>query len=207
MGGSRLLVMATKNPGKVREMRELLADSGWRVVPLSDEVPTYEETGETFAANARGKAVFYAALTDRPTLADDSGLEIDALGGEPGVRSARYIDPEISQRRRNAAVLEKLADLPPERRGARFVCHLALAVPGRVVHETTGTCEGIIAPDPRGDGGFGYDPIFLLPDLDRTFAEIDRAEKSRRSHRGEAVRTMVEFLRDWEPEDPGGRVS
>jgi XTP/dITP diphosphohydrolase len=197
---SRLL-LATTNPGKVAEIAELLSETDWQVVPLPEGVPEYEETGATFADNARGKALFYSQWTGLPALADDSGIEIDALGGEPGVYSARYVDPDIPQSRRNEVVIERLAGLPPEERGARFVCHLVLAVGDRVVHETSGTCEGIIADALRGEGGFGYDPIFLVPELGRTFAELSRDQKSALSHRGRAVRPMVEFLRRWRPAD------
>lgn len=191
------LVFATRNEGKAAELAELLTGSGWRIERLPEGVEDYEETGATFADNARGKALHAAALLDVPVLADDSGLEIDALGGEPGVRSARYIDPAMTQAQRNDAVLERLRDVPAAGRTARFVCHLVLAEGERVVHETTGRCEGVIADRPRGEGGFGYDPIFLVPELDLTFAEITRAEKSRRSHRGRAVHAMATFLRDW----------
>lgn len=188
------LVFATRNEGKVAELAELLAGSGWRIERLPEDLDDYQETGDTFAANARGKALHAAARLDVPVLADDSGLQIDALGGEPGVRSARYIDPAMTPAGRNDAVLERLRDVPAGGRTARFVCHLVLAEGDRVVHETTGWCEGVIAGEPRGEGGFGYDPIFLVPELGLTFAEMPRAEKSRRSHRGQAVRAMARFL-------------
>lgn len=195
----RRLLLATTNPGKVAEIATMLSETDWQVVALPDDVPEYDETGDTFAANARGKALFYARWTGLPALADDSGIEVDALGGEPGVYSARYIDPDIPQARRNEAVVDRLRGVPPERRGARFVCHLVLALGDRVVHETTGTCEGRIADAPRGEQGFGYDPVFLVPELGRTFAELSREQKSALSHRGRAVRPMVEFLRHWNP--------
>lgn len=195
----RRLIFATGNPGKVREMRDLLADQDWEVEALPEDTETFEETGSSFAENARGKALFASERTPWPVLADDSGLVIDALDGEPGVRSARYIDPEISQEERNRRVLEKLEGVPPEERTARFVCHLVLARRGEVVHETTGTCEGRIHDRQAGDGGFGYDPIFLVPELDRTFAQIPRKEKSARSHRGRAARDMARFLAGWDP--------
>lgn len=199
MNPERRLVFATRNEGKVVEMLALLESSRWAVERLSDDVGEYEETGATFADNARGKALFAAAALEAPVLADDSGLEIDALGGEPGVRSARYLDERMSPSERNLAVLEKLANTPAELRTARFVCHLTLAHGDRIVHETTGVCEGSIGRQQRGDQGFGYDPIFVVPDLGATFAEIDRAQKSARSHRGIAVRAMAEFLRTWQP--------
>ena len=189
------LLVATRNRGKVDEIDALLDGASWRLEPLPAEIPDYEETGVTFAENARGKAIFYSSRTGLLALADDSGLEVDALGGEPGVRSARYIDAAMPQAQRNLEVLERLRGIPDADRSARFVCHLALALEREVLHETTGTCEGRIAAAPRGSGGFGYDPIFLIPRLDRTFAELSRDEKSSMSHRGKAVREMVEFLR------------
>jgi len=180
-------------------MLALLDSSPWTVERLPGEVGEYEETGETFADNARGKALFAAAVLALPVLADDSGLEIDALGGEPGVRSARYLDETMSQARRNQAILERMRGIPPGLRRARFVCHLALAHGGEIIHETTGVCEGTIGIEPRGQGGFGYDPIFVVPELDATFAEIGREQKSARSHRGRAVRAMADFLRTWNP--------
>jgi XTP/dITP diphosphohydrolase len=195
----RTLILATRNAGKVREMEALLAGSAWSLERLPEEIGELTETGATFAANAREKALFAAARLPYPVLADDSGLQIDALGGEPGVRSARYIDPDLDPAARNRAVLDKLREVPDAQRTARFVCHLVLAHDGAVVHEVTGTCEGTIARQPRGNGGFGYDPIFVVPELGRTFAEISREEKSSRSHRGVAARAMAAFLRDWRP--------
>ncbi len=196
----RRLLIATRNAGKVAELRELLSGTGWQLSPLPEGAPVYEETGATFADNARGKALFYAAHTGLPALADDSGLVVDALGGEPGVHSARYLDPDMPQPERNRALLERLRHVPGPDRTARFVCHLALALPdGRLVHETTGVCEGLIATEPRGQGGFGYDPIFFSPEAGRTFAQLSRAHKSALSHRGRAVRAMARFLRGWDP--------
>lgn len=194
------LVFATRNEGKVAELVDLLRPTAWAVDPMPAQIEEYEETGATFAENARGKALHAADRLDRPVLADDSGLEIDALDGAPGVQSARYVDPDLTPAQRNAAVLDRLRAVPDGERGARFVCHLVLAHGGAVVHETTGTCEGVIGRAPSGDGGFGYDPIFVVPELDATFAQISREAKAERSHRGRAVRAMVEFLRTWEPE-------
>ena len=195
------LVVATRNPGKLEEMRELLGVTDWDVEELPADVPEYEETGSTFAENARGKALHASNFTDLPVLADDSGLEIDVLGGEPGVHSARYIDPTADQDKRNRAVLEKLQDVPPDQRAARFICHLVLAHRGRVIFETEGRCEGFITQEPRGTGGFGYDPIFRVQGLERTFAELTSEEKSARSHRGAAARAMAIRLADWSPVD------
>jgi len=193
------LLIATSNPGKLVEMRELLAETPWEIVGLPSDAPDFEETGLTFAENARDKALYRSLLTDVPVVADDSGLVIDALGGEPGVHSARYLDPDMAQGDRNRAVLTKLAGLAPEERTARFICHLVLAYRGEIVHETEGTCEGRIAEEERGRTGFGYDPIFLVPELGLTFAEISPAEKDARSHRGEAARALASFLPDWRP--------
>lgn len=196
---TRRLIFATRNEGKVGELMALLQDSAWSVDRLPERIAEYEETGDTFADNARGKALFAAAHVDTPVLADDSGLEIDALGGEPGVHSARYIDAELAPAERNAAVLDKLRQTPESQRSARFVCHLVLAFGSAVIHETTGVCAGTIGFEARGDGGFGYDPIFVVPDLGTSFAEMSRRQKSARSHRGKAVRAMAAFLRTWKP--------
>ena len=193
------LLVATSNPGKLVEMRELLAKTPWEIEGLAADAPDFEETGHTFADNARDKALYRSRLTDAPVVADDSGLVIDALGGEPGVHSARYLDPDMAQGDRNRAVLAKLEGLAPEERTARFICHLVLAHRGELVHETVGSCEGRIAEEERGRTGFGYDPIFLVPELGLTFAEIPAAEKDARSHRGEAARAMAEFLAGWRP--------
>jgi len=197
MAGS--LLIATHNVGKVREISALLADTPWHCVGLPAGTPDFPEDGETFAENARGKALFYAGRAGLPALADDSGLIVDALGGEPGLYSARYIDPTITQVERNRRVLGKLADTPMGSRSARFACHLVLALREHVVHETTGTCEGTITQQTHGDGGFGYDPIFQPAGHELTFAQIDRDAKSRISHRGRAVRAMISFLQTWDP--------
>jgi XTP/dITP diphosphohydrolase len=193
------LLVATSNPGKLVEMRELLGKPPWQIEGLPADAPEFEETGSTFAENARAKALFRSGSTDVPVIADDSGLVIDALGGEPGIHSARYLDPEMAQTDRNRAVIAKLAGMTAEERTARFVCHLVLAYRGEIIHETVGTCEGLIAERERGRDGFGYDPIFLVPDLDLTFAEIPAAEKDARSHRGIAAREMEKFLASWRP--------
>ncbi len=198
------LLIGTHNHGKIEEISALLEGGPWRCRPLPEDASEYPEAGTTFEDNARGKALFYARLTGLITLADDSGLEIDALDGEPGVYSARYIDPNLSQQQRNHAVLERLANVAPPDRQARFVCHAALARPDGLVHECRGTCSGSITRQPRGEGGFGYDPIFQCTGDERTFAQLSRQEKSRRSHRGKAITAMIEFLRDWTPTDQAG---
>ncbi|MCL4396007.1 MAG: XTP/dITP diphosphatase [Chloroflexi bacterium] len=195
-GHTRLLI-ATHNRGKVAEYQELLAGLPFELVSLdqvgiADEV---EENGSTFAENARAKAVEYARRSGMPALADDSGLEVDALGGEPGVRSNRYAGPNKSDADRNAFLLDKLREVPRARRTARFRCVIAIAAPGRAVHESEGTCEGVIEFAPRGSNGFGYDPIFYFPELDATMAELPAEVKNRVSHRGRAVQRAREILR------------
>ena len=183
------IVVATGNPGKLREIRQVLVGLPVRVAPLADFAPADEpeETGETFADNARAKALYYARATGQWCLADDSGLVVDALGGAPGVRSARYAAERIPpgadrptvDAANNAKLLSELADLADEGRTARFVCHLALADAETVLLEATGTVEGRILRQGRGSNGFGYDPFFYLPDLGRTAAELLPERKRR----------------------------
>jgi XTP/dITP diphosphohydrolase len=192
----RPLLIATTNTGKIRELSELLQDREFRIMSLSDfpQTPaTVEETGATFAENALIKAEHYYAATGLLTLADDSGLEVDALGGRPGVYSARYGGEGLSESQQVMLLLDELKDRPQEERSARFVCSIAIVGPG--IRQTfEGRCEGVIAFEPRGSGGFGYDPVFLDLELGRTFAELTRQEKARRSHRGKALREAVTFL-------------
>jgi len=160
------------------------------------------ETGATFAENARRKALYYARATGLWCLADDSGLVVDALDGEPGVHSARYaaerFTPDADRRQRDAAntakLLEALENVPDNRRGARFICHLALAEPGAVLLETAAAVEGVITAAPTGDNGFGYDPVFLVPRLGRTIAEMPADLKNSLSHRGQAARQFAQLL-------------
>ena len=192
----RRLVLATRNPGKVREIRRALKGLPLRVVGL-DEVPagaTPRETGLTFAENARLKAVSYSRRWPDLTLAEDSGLEVDALGGAPGVRSARFSAPRPSDDRNIRKVLRLLGPAPAAARKARFVCVMALAERGRVVAEFRGQVRGRIAAEPRGRSGFGYDPVFFYPPLGRTFAELGPRAKNAVSHRGRAVRRLRRFL-------------
>jgi len=192
----RILVMATRNAGKVDEIRRLLDGMDLDVRSLADfpGVPEVVEDGETFRDNALKKALTVSAATGCLALADDSGLEVDALGGAPGVRSARFAGEAASDAENNAKLLELLAGLPEERRTARFRCVLVLADPsGRRVF-AQGACEGRITVKPAGTGGFGYDPVFFVPALGRTMAELEPAEKNRISHRGEALRRLIEVL-------------
>ncbi len=186
------IVVATRNPGKVREFRALLQPAGWEPLGLSDLsiLRDVAETGGSFAENARLKALVYAEETDLPVLADDSGLEVFALGGKPGIESARYAGPGASDRDRVRKLLAALERTRADR-AARFVCALALARRGEIIMEAQGECCGEIAFEPRGTHGFGYDPIFWFPDLGKTFAELDEAEKNRYSHRAHAVRALL----------------
>jgi XTP/dITP diphosphohydrolase len=192
-------LLATNNPHKLDEFREIFSDLPVRLVSLSDihlaiEV---EETGSTFAENAALKARTYAEMSHMLTLADDSGLEIDALKGAPGVYSARYLGSETSYEERFRVILEQMKDLPFDRRNARFRCVIALADPSGTIRSVEGVVEGVIADYPRGSHGFGYDPIFLLPELGKTFAELEPEYKNRISHRARAARLARRLLEDW----------
>ncbi|MEL6543561.1 MAG: RdgB/HAM1 family non-canonical purine NTP pyrophosphatase [Myxococcota bacterium] len=190
--------MATGNAHKLREVREMLAPLGFEVMGCGD-VEGYEvvEDGETFEANALKKANTLSSLVGAPAIADDSGIEVDALDGRPGVYSARYAGVEGPGQ--DQANLEKLVvelrDVPEEQRGARYVCALAYVIPNHSPRVFHGTLEGRIIDTPRGEGGFGYDPIFLLPDRGLTAAQISAEEKHAISHRGKAVRAFVESLK------------
>ena len=195
-----ILLIATTNKGKVAEIANLLEGLNCRVIGLEDLPqipPPVEETGTTFVANAIIKADYYHAVTGMLTLADDSGLEVDALDGRPGVYSARYGAEGMSSADQIALLLEEMKDAPEEKRKARFVCAIALVGPpdGGAIRQTfEGRCEGRIAFKPRGDGGFGYDPIFIDEEFGRTFAELTPEEKSSRSHRGKALRAAIKYL-------------
>lgn len=186
------LLFATRNKGKVAELQQLIGDL-LEIVSLDafPEVGEVEETGATFEENARLKAVEYARATKLPALADDSGLTVEALHGRPGVRSARYVEGSDEDRVR--AVLKELEGVPAEERGAAFVCVLCLALPDGQTFTSHGVVRGRLTLAPRGAGGFGYDPIFELPD-GRTTAELTREEKARISHRGQAFRMILPRL-------------
>lgn len=188
------ILLATRNPGKVKEFAPYFTRIGWQLQGLPSDAPTVEEDGTTFAENAQKKADTIVRLYGMPTLADDSGLEVDALGGRPGVYSARYAGEEASDEMNNEKLLRELADVPAEHRTARFVCVLALAIPGRKTLLFRGECEGRILRDPRGDGGFGYDPLFYLPHLGKSMAELTLDEKNQISHRAKAMKKLTETL-------------
>jgi XTP/dITP diphosphohydrolase len=195
------LLIATSNQGKLREFRTL-APNGVELVSLADlGLPSPEETGSTFAENADLKALSAASTSGLLALADDSGLEVDALGGAPGVYSARYAGEPVSDSRNIDKLLRELDGLGPDKRSARFRCVVSIASPSGVLARADGSCEGSIGYAPRGDHGFGYDPVFVLPD-GRTMAELPPAEKNLISHRakaiaaiGPALRTILENLR------------
>ena len=192
------VVLASANPGKLRELAALLGPLGWELTPQSAfGVEPAEETGDTFAANALLKARHAADGAGRPALADDSGLEVDALGGRPGVRSARYAGPECDDAANNRRLLEELADVPDAERTARYRCVIAFARaaddPAPVLAE--GCWEGRILRAPRGANGFGYDPLFHVPTHGCASAELEPAVKNGLSHRGAALRALLAAVR------------
>ncbi len=190
------LLLASQNPGKLEEMRVLAAGLPFRVLGPREiglvEAP--EETGATFLENARIKALAYAGRSGRLTVADDSGLSVDALGGAPGLFSSRFGGEGASDLERNQLLLSKLRGVPPERRGARFTSAVAVARGGDVLFEVEEHVSGFIAEAMRGGSGFGYDPLFFYPPFGRTFGEVERAEKDRVSHRGKAFARLRAFL-------------
>jgi XTP/dITP diphosphohydrolase len=195
VSGARDLLVATTNPGKLREIRALLHDIPVRLASLADVPPIVEpdETGATFEANAALKARHYGAATGRRVVAEDSGLVIDAMGGEPGVYSARFVRPEATYEERFAEIWRRLAGVPESARTARFVCALCVVDDGRVVFEARGTVEGRIAAAAAGTDGFGYDPIFFYPPLGCTLAQAG-PHKGAISHRGAAFRQLAQWL-------------
>ena len=192
----RRLLIATTNEGKLGEIRLLLKASPVSLVTLRDLPPIEEpeETGATFEENARLKARYYARYSGLVTVAEDSGLVIDALNGEPGVRSARFLRPEASYSERFAFIFQRLAERPDRARTARFVCAVAVADNDRIIFETTGKVEGVIAAAPSGSGGFGYDPIFHYPPYGRTLADVTDEAKLAVAHRGHAFRALARWL-------------
>lgn len=190
------LLLATSNVGKITEFRTLLEGISFDVVSLKEVgiKTSVEETGKTFEENAILKAEAYARLSGLLTLADDSGLEVDALGGEPGIMSARYAGENATDEERVAYLLSKLKDVPSARRTARFRCVIAIARPGGKTETVEGNCEGSIAQGPRGKNGFGYDPVFYFPSLGKTLAELPSEIKNSYSHRGAAARKARKLL-------------
>ncbi|MEA2502246.1 MAG: XTP/dITP diphosphohydrolase [Actinomycetota bacterium] len=200
------VVIASTNPGKIAEVRQILA--GLPLVLLtSDDVggwPEIEETGDTYLANALLKARAVASVTGRAVLADDSGIEVDALDGAPGVRSARFSGERASDEDNNAKLIESLDGVPYERRSARYRCVAVLVTPNGEEIAGIGSCEGRIGFEPRGTGGFGYDPWFVPEHESRTMAELTAEEKHAISHRGKALRGLADKLRDLRGERSSG---
>ena len=191
------LVLATGNPGKVREFQQALKTLfDVQGLDAIDNGPEPEETGTTFGANARIKAEGYSVRTDLTVLAEDSGLEVDALDGAPGVYSARYGGEGLDDHGRVLKLLEDLQEIPDDRRTARYRAVIAVAKEGKTLATFDGHVEGRIIRDLQGDGGFGYDPVFFHDDLGCTFAQISRAEKQQLSHRGAAIRAFLAGLQD-----------
>lgn len=193
----RSLLLGTRNPGKLKEITSILHDCGWSFSSLREfpNVNTAEESGDTYADNAIAKARFYAMATGLCALADDSGLEVAALGGAPGVFSARYAGENASDADRRELLLAELANTSSPDRRARFVSVVAISAPdGQVVNISEGICEGTITFAPRGDGGFGYDPLFIPDGYSQTFAELPDAIKNLISHRALALINTKKFL-------------
>ena len=191
-----ILVLATSNQGKIREIEKVLDLPRLEIRSLQDfpDLPEVVEDGRTFLENALKKARACAQATGLPALADDSGLEVDCLNGAPGLYSARFSGAEATDEANNRKLLSLLEGVPEERRTARFVCQMVLYLPEGNWIQTEGYCPGIIAPEPRGDHGFGYDPAFYLPELNKTMAEISLEEKNRISHRAQALEKIRAHL-------------
>lgn len=190
------LVVATHNKGKIREFKAAFSALGLDVVGVGElvTVPEPKEDGQTFLDNARIKAQYYMKATGLPCLADDSGLAVDVLGGAPGVHSARYAGDDCDDEANNKKLIKELQHVPFEKRTAHYVCELVLMYPDGREYTAQGRCSGLIQDTPVGDGGFGYDPYFYLPDVKQTMAEISLEEKNKRSHRGLALKALLEKL-------------
>lgn len=191
------ILLGSKNKGKIQEFQEAFEDSQIEILSLNDfpDCPDAPETGNSFEENASQKALFYQKFTGLPSLADDSGIEVDALDGAPGIYSARYAGEPVNDLANNRKLLENLEGIPSEKRTGRFVCVLALAKNGQIVQLSRGTAEGIVLEAPRGENGFGYDPLFFVPNLKKTMAELSITEKRQISHRGEALRKFVAWFK------------
>jgi XTP/dITP diphosphohydrolase len=198
------VLIATSNPGKLRDFAGTASSYGIAVISIPDfsSLPAVVEDGLTFEANARKKAEFYSRYApNEMVLADDSGLEVDALGGPPGVHSARYaadaphlVEKNTDDEANNARLIRELKGVPPEKRAGRFVCVIAAARNGETLAVFRGQAEGIILNSPRGSNGFGYDPLFYFPQIQKTFAELTAEEKAGYSHRGAAFREFLEWV-------------
>jgi XTP/dITP diphosphohydrolase len=193
------IVIASRNEHKIEEIRRLLARLDVDVLSLKDypDAPEVDEDGAAFQDNALKKARVIARFTGLTALADDSGLEVDSLGGQPGVRSARFAGETASDAENNRKLLRCLAEVPSEERQAQFRCVIALVSRTGAESLVEGTCQGVIIEEERGSGGFGYDPLFLLPHLGKTFAELSMEEKNELSHRGKALQQVLPIVQEW----------
>jgi XTP/dITP diphosphohydrolase len=198
-GGSLELFLATRNEGKIREIRELLKGCNTRIISLRDypDAPEVVENGQSYRDNALKKARFFARWMGKLTLADDSGLEVDYLKGKPGVFSARYAGEVANDRENIRRVLRELEGISPPKRGAVFRCVMALVAPWGDEEVVEGECRGWIGLEERGEKGFGYDPIFVIPRYGKTVAELTLAEKNRLSHRGKALKKLIKILKGY----------
>ncbi len=190
------IVLATKNPGKIKEIRELFDDLNIDILTLEDfpDIPPIIEDGNTFEENALKKARAVAEATGKPSIADDSGLEVICLNGKPGIYSSRYAGIDSGDEKNNMKLLNELKDVPLDKRGARYVCVVALVTEDGYEKTFRGECNGIIVDTPRGKGGFGYDPIFFIPEKGKSMAELSLKEKNQISHRGKAFRSLKEWI-------------
>ena len=190
------LLLATSNPGKIREYRLLLDGIGYEITTLAEEGITevVTESGNSYEQNARLKAITYAELSRLLTVADDSGLEVDALNGEPGIKSARFAGKAATDEARIRLLLARLKGVPSERRTARFKCLIAIATPKGWIETCYGECHGMIALEAKGENGFGYDPVFLLPEMNKTMAELPLQVKNQISHRSRASQKARQIL-------------
>ncbi len=190
------LLLATTNEGKIKEIRHSLKDLAIEISTLSEVkgVEVCPEEKHTLLENAIFKAMYYSRHSDVMTLADDTGLEVDALAGAPGVHSARYAGENATDEENNRKLLREMATVPESRRAARFVCVMALAFRGRLIKSYKGECAGRLLTAPRGDNGFGYDPLFFIPSLNKTFAQLTTEEKNKWSHRGKALERVHDYF-------------
>ncbi len=203
---AKRLYLASSNKGKARELATLAEAEGIELalLPGYEKLPRFPEKDTSFAMNAVEKALHYSRHTDELVAADDSGIVVDALDGRPGVRSARYAGPDATDEQNNWKLLDELRGLPDDQRAARYVCVLALARRDRVLGVFSDSCEGRILNQPRGHGGFGYDPLFFFPPLGRSMAELSVEEKNQHSHRGKAFQKLLTHLKE-RPAPPGAQ--
>lgn len=196
---NKTIIIATNNKGKAKEFKSLFAEYGYKIKTLHDfpEIRDVEETGNTFYANALQKATFISQALDTTVLADDSGLEVDALDGAPGIYSARFAGEHGNDQKNNEKLLEELKNTPEEERTANFHCSLVLVRPDKEPLHVVGTVDGLILQEPKGDNGFGYDPLFFVPELDKSMAELTSDQKNAISHRAQAIIKLRDHLDEW----------